>query len=743
MTQRGAGGGEGNGVLWTLFVYEIRMLLRDRRTLMIAVGGPLLLFPVLIFAMRAVERRETRRLEEATYVYAVSGTLEREARTWVGDALALAERERDTAAAAIRFEERAAADPDSLLQAGELQLVVRALTPEEWDTIEAEAERAIEERRAALGSRDEAGEDAEAAVEEVVEEESQEAPEPRVPVLRLLYRTDSDLSRNAAARLSDALADLRLERRARLYRERGLPVDPDQVASVSDENLASAEREGGAMLGLALTPLLLFLMLSGGSIVAADAIAGEKERGTLETLLTTAARHSEIVRAKMLSIIVVGLAVALVTILNMLVYLIFGVIDLPEGFAVSVSPLALLVILVLFLPLTVLVASALLLLSGFAKSYKEYQIYFFPLFWIFLVPSVAAVLPGMALRSAIAFLPVANVGVAVREIMVGEYDWPFLLVTLASTSLAAWWLATVTAGTLSTERLISQADLDEADLVGGPALFPRHVLRWFGVLWVLLLLISLWFGDGMDIRGQVAVNLVGIFLGGTVLMLWRYRLPLRETLSLRPVAPAVWLAVVIGAPSALLTGNGVAQLAEYVFPVPDRMLEAFGQYLLPDELPLWQIVFFLAILPGICEELAFRGVLLHGLRKRLRPVPLVLAVGAIFGFFHVSLFRIIPTAYVGVLLTTVTVLTGSIFPAMLWHALNNATALVPARLGWVGEELAVEPWMYAVAAAGLALAFWILWRERVPWNGRRERPRPGETATRMAGGAGGTAGARS
>jgi sodium transport system permease protein len=341
----------------------------------------------------------------------------------------------------------------------------------------------------------------------------------------------------------------------------------------------------------------------------------------------------------------------------------------------------------------------------------------------------------MELRSAIAFLPVANVSVAVREVMVGEYDWAFLFVALASTSLAASWLATVTARTLSTERLITHAELDEADLYGGPALFPRHVLRWFGIMWVLLLVLSLWFGDDLDIRGQVTLNLVGIFLGGTVLMLWKYRLPLAETLSLRPVPPMVWLAVLIGAPSALITGNGVAQLAEYVFPVPDRMLESFGQYLLPEGLPLWQIVFFLAILPGVCEELTFRGVLLHGLRKRLRPVPLILAVGAIFGFFHVSLFRIIPTAYVGVLLTTVTVLTGSIFPAMLWHALNNATVLVPARLGWTGPELAVEPWMYGVAVAGLALAFWILWRERVPWTGRRERPATGEAAPAVAAGA--------
>jgi hypothetical protein len=70
----------------------------------------------------------------------------------------------------------------------------------------------------------------------------------------------------------------------------------------------------------------------------------------------------------------------------------------------------------------------------------------------------------------------------------------------------------------------------------------------------------------------------------------------------------------------------------------------------------------------------------------------------------------------------VTLLTGSIFPAMVWHMLNNASALVPAYLGWVPADLSVDPWMYGVAVAGLATAFWILWRERTPYPGLKRRP---------------------
>ncbi len=177
--------------------------------------------------------------------------------------------------------------------------------------------------------------------------------------------------------------------------------------------------------------------------------------------------------------------------------------------------------------------------------------------------------------------------------------------------------------------------------------------------------------------------------------------------------------MIIGAPSAFLVGIGIAQLANFVFPVPERMLQAFEQQILPGDMPLWQILFFLSFLPGVCEEVLFRGVLFHGLRKRFKPLALCLVVGAIFGFFHVDLFRLIPTAYIGFVLAAVVLITGSILPAMLWHALNNAVALVPAYFGYTETP---PLWSAAAGLVGLAFAFWILWTQRSIYPDLR-RPR--------------------
>jgi sodium transport system permease protein len=134
---------------------------------------------------------------------------------------------------------------------------------------------------------------------------------------------------------------------------------------------------------------------------------------------------------------------------------------------------------------------------------------------------------------------------------------------------------------------------------------------------------------------------------------------------------------------------------------------------MPESIPLWQLILFASILPGICEEIAFRGTLLYGLRRKLRPITLALAVGLIFGFFHVALFRIIPTAFLGVTLTAMALLTGSIFPGMMVHAGNNALGLWMGKLGVSAGDLTW--WWYLAAAAVFALAFYILYRARTPY----------------------------
>jgi len=369
--------------------------------------------------------------------------------------------------------------------------------------------------------------------------------------------------------------------------------------------------------------------------------------------------------------------------------------------------------LILFLPVAALAASVQLLISGQARSYKEAQMYFFPVFVLGLVPALVPLLPGIALRSAIILVPIANVGLSVREILVGNFDWPAVLLSWLVTLAAAGWATSLTIRSLSNERLITSAEPAPADPRDRAALFSRHVLVWFAVLWALLLIVSNYLGK-VDIRLQIFINLVVLFFGASCLMLRHYRLEVRETLSLQMPKPAVWLAVLVGVPSGLLAASGLFRLVNYFIPISSKLMQQFDEAVIPPGMGLTQLIFFLAIMPGIFEEITFRGLLLHGLRRRFHPALAVLLVGIIFGLFHVALFRFAPTAFLGVILAAIVLLTRSIFPAMVWHALSNAASLLAFKLNLPMTDLDAPS--YWLGTAILAVALWIVWRnaDRTP-----------------------------
>jgi membrane protease YdiL (CAAX protease family) len=431
--------------------------------------------------------------------------------------------------------------------------------------------------------------------------------------------------------------------------------------------------------------------------------------------LTSAAGRRDIIAAKLLLILCVALAITLIQVLNLALWGGLKLFNLPNDLLAALTPGRLVAIFLLFLPVAALLSALLLYISGRSSTYREAQTWFLPLFLGAMVPPAAAFLPGIELRSAIVLVPVANISVGITELLAGRADGPMLALAWLVTAAAAVWVTRLAARTLTGERLLAAGQRDAAEALGGPALFPRRVLLWFGLFWVIQFAVALNVEWMQAIERQVLFNVVLIFGGGAFFLIRHFRLDPKEALALRAPHPAAWLAVLIGVPAGLVTGIGVFRLASLLFPMPEALLKAFSETLAPHEMPGWQMLVFLAVLPGIFEEIAFRGVLTYGLSKRLRPVALVLTVGIIFGLFHSALFRIAPTAFLGVLLTSVVLLTASIFPAMLWHGLNNALALLAGR---AGADLAdLPPVYYLTAAAVLALAFWILWRTRRPYPG--------------------------
>jgi sodium transport system permease protein len=171
-----------------------------------------------------------------------------------------------------------------------------------------------------------------------------------------------------------------------------------------------------------------------------------------------------------------------------------------------------------------------------------------------------------------------------------------------------------------------------------------------------------------------------IFAAPVLLLAWYRKLDLRSTFSLklpdrRQAAGALLVAVSI-VPVAIL----LEQVQNACFPSPpgaEKVLSRQLELMTSGSLPA--ILLVLGLLPGICEELLFRGFLLAGLREKLPRPATILLVGVIFGLYHINVEKIPIVTLMGILLAYICLQCGSIYPAMLVHIANNSLGLWVSR----------------------------------------------------------------
>ncbi len=226
-----------------------------------------------------------------------------------------------------------------------------------------------------------------------------------------------------------------------------LGVASENVAAVLEpvavERINTAEnRENiGEKIGGFIAYLLVPLVLAGASYPAMDIGAGEKERGTLETLLICPISRTAIVLGKFFTVLTTGLVSAALTVISFggwgyLIGSMAGV-DVVAKTMETLGFIDLTLILALLLPLSAIFAALLLSLSIYARSYKEAQNYIGPVTMLVFMPLVVAILPGVELNWKTAMVPVLNVALSIKELVKGTIDYLLLAAVLGSTLLIA------------------------------------------------------------------------------------------------------------------------------------------------------------------------------------------------------------------------------------------------------------------------------------------------------------------
>jgi sodium transport system permease protein len=266
------------------------------------------------------------------------------------------------------------------------------------------------------------------------------------PMSVMIYMYEGELKSGFGAdRLQKFFRDVRDRAIRERLEARQLPENLIRPFDIKQQNVAPPEKVGGAILGGLVPYFIILLCLTGAMYPAMDLTAGEKERGTIETILCSPVSRTHLVLGKFLMVLTASVATAVLSISSMAVS--FGVgKKMLQGavsgtadaaFQISMTGKAVVAVFFMVLPLAVLFSAALLAIALFAKSFKEAQSYISPLMVVVVLPAVAAVLPGVELNTTLALVPVLNTSLVSKEIMSGTYHWNYIALIFASSCIYA------------------------------------------------------------------------------------------------------------------------------------------------------------------------------------------------------------------------------------------------------------------------------------------------------------------
>lgn len=264
--------------------------------------------------------------------------------------------------------------------------------------------------------------------------------ENRLVELQAYFDVSNEKSQTAHGRLRRSVRQFNSQTIQHRLVARELPEAFVEPTRVKDHNLASETATGGFILGIILPYVVILTASFGGMTSAFDLIAGEKEKGTLETLLVSPASRREIIVGKLGAVCVVSALAGLCAITGMVVALELGVRTvadlLPVGIAISYTSIA--AMLLVIIPLTLTTSALLLVISAFARNPKEAQAYVFPFMIVVIVPAMLSfVLPSEG-GLLISLIPILNTAMVMKQVLSDMIRPDFIaLATISSLVYAA------------------------------------------------------------------------------------------------------------------------------------------------------------------------------------------------------------------------------------------------------------------------------------------------------------------
>ena len=542
-----------------------------------------------------------------------------------------------------------------------------------------------------------------------------------------IVQPDSESGDEAAAYFREKIQQINQRAIATILRQKGLPdAQPIAINPIVVAKNADAPPANQSFSLASLIPLILVLMTVTGAVYPAiDLTAGERERGTLETLMAAPVPRLSILLAKFFAVWTVAIFTALLNLIGMAItvwtFQLESFLLGDGGFSISVI-FKIFGLLVLF---AAFFSAVMLAITSFARSFKEAQAYLIPMILLSLGPGLMAMNPNLSLNGMRSILPMVNVLLLGRDVISQQVQLLPAIFAVGSTLLYAIVAIRFAAQRFGADNILYANQGSLGDLIARPTATRNYFPTPAAMLTLLLLFPLNLLAIGA--LGRLAVPLADDYAMFVILMAaftvvsffvlpavvgWHQRVRFRSAFAarwpkFRFIIPAtllglcMWplLAILVDQwyelTGALVGAEAAKARQETLLKLTQEQVEKFRQ--------LSPVVVALAfsIIPAFCEEWFFRGMVMQTWLKaksNASPWKAILYSAALFGFFHVlsnsaiSVDRLMPTTLMGVLLGYVCYRAGSIWPSIILHSLHNACLVF---LGYYQPQLSQLSWFPA------------------------------------------------
>lgn len=515
--------------------------------------------------------------------------------------------------------------------------------------------------------------------------------------LKITYfeaKEDSDTACKALEELLGAYQEqLRTENIRKLNLDEEILLHPLPYSSVG---LSSVEETMGRVVGGSIPMMIIVSIMMGAIYPAIDVTAGEKERGTLETLLTLPVTNLEMIASKFLAVAVIACVSAVLNILSMGAAFAFmmSMLGSTDGEAVHINfasfiP-AVLITTAVMITFALFVTAVCLCVCVFAKSFKEANNYITPVMFIFMFGGFAGMIPNLELTSSTAAMPVINVALLIKQLFEFKFDYGLLGIVFVTNITYSFLVVLILSKIYNSEAILFSEDLSGVKLVKKRSEMTKGQMPGIGDVILLCgvsMLLLLYAGSLVQLKfGLYGVAMTqGIIIAVPLVYAWYIKSDFKTLFSMK--APKISqlfgsLCIWIGGYSFVLIISVFLSL--FMKESAQNINDTFAELL---SHPTWMLILIMALLPAICEEILFRGFLYGTFKGKMKRIEAVILVSCLFGIYHMSLIKFFTTTLLGIMFVYCVSETDSIFCSMLMHFCNNALSVLVSKNGTVIKKI--------------------------------------------------------